>query len=565
MAGTSAPVARLLERAMALMGRGEHAQALEICDEALRDAPDSAPAHLTRSVALHRLGRGADALSAATAACRLRPDWAEAWTNVGHHQFAQGDLAAAAQAFTRAGDIATDRPGPCVNAGMAWERLQAWSRAAEAYRAAYDRAPANTAIWEACDRTLELTGQPDAAAALFADHVRRVPLSARLAAAGLVHARMLADPALEARCFEAVVTRDWQHDELPALVHAIGALQYYDVPRERLLALYRRANEFRQQKRRGDTFRIKRRLARGEPMRVGYLSADFRVHPMGLLMVDILRNHDPAVVEPYLFSLAMPGNEDGLTERCRRLARHYEVLTPFDDRAAAERIAAHELDLLVDLMSLTGFARSGILLHKPAPVIATHLGHHGPIGLEQVDYKITDAFADPPANAAFQIERLLPLATCVLPFRRVAPAPDSPTRAALGLPQERDRLRAIRRPEQAVAALPRAVGAVPASGARGAPAVVAGAATHGRADDGTPGRLRHSARARRFRSVRSPTRRAGARATPSPISCSTRFPTPEAKRPSRRSTWACRWSPSRARGMRNGWPRASSIISVCPS
>jgi len=153
-------------------------------------------------------------------------------------------------------------------------------------------------------------------------------------------------------------------------------------------------------------------------------------------MADILRHHDPAAVETYLYSLAMPGNEDALTAECRRVARGYEVLTPLDDRGAAERIAAHELDLLVDLMSLTGFARSGILLHKPAPVIATHLGHHGPVGLEQVDYKVTDAYADPPANAAFQIERLLPLATCVLPVRRVAPAPDAPTRTALGLPKD---------------------------------------------------------------------------------------------------------------------------------
>src|SRR5512139_2712196 len=130
MTGTSTPVTRLLEQAMVLTGHGEHASALALCDEALGAAPDDARAHLTRSVVLHRLGRNGEALLAATAACRLRPDWAEAWTNAGHHHFAQGDLAAAAQAFAQACAIATDRPGPCVNAGLAWERLHAWSRAA---------------------------------------------------------------------------------------------------------------------------------------------------------------------------------------------------------------------------------------------------------------------------------------------------------------------------------------------------------------------------------------------------------------------------------------------------
>jgi len=263
-------------------------------------------------------------------------------------------------------------------------------------------------------------------------------LSARLVAAGLLYARMLADPALEARCLGEALARDWQPVELPALLHALALMQYHDVPRERLLELYVRANALRQANRRGDVFRVRRRLASADRIRVGYLSADFRTHPMGQLIADIVRRHDPAQFELHLFSIALPGNEDALTAELRRLAHSFDVLTALDDRAAAERIASHELDLVVDLMSLSAYARSGILLHKPAPVIATHLGYHGPIALEQVDYKITDAYADPPENAAHQIERLLPLATCVLPFRRVSPAPDSdpPTRATLGIPAD---------------------------------------------------------------------------------------------------------------------------------
>jgi predicted O-linked N-acetylglucosamine transferase (SPINDLY family) len=358
------------------------------------------------------------------------------WSAAGRAAFAQGAFADAAQAFLRAAELEPAQAAHCFNAGIAWERLQAWSRAAAAHRAAYERAPENTAIWEACDRVLAFLGRPDDAAALFADHVRRVPMSARLAAAGLLYARMGADAALEARCLEQALAWDYGPEERPALVHALSLMQYHDVPRERLHALYVRANAFAQAKRVGDAYRVRRRIAPGEPIRVGYLSADFRAHPMGRLVADILRHHDPSAVVPHLFSLALPGHEDALTAELRTLGRTFDVLTPLDDRAAAERIAGRELDLLVDLMSQSAHARPGILRHKPAPVIATHLGYHGPVALEQVDYKITDAYADPPGNAAFQIERLLPLATCVLPFRRVAPAPDPPTRAALGLPAD---------------------------------------------------------------------------------------------------------------------------------
>lgn len=449
------PVARLLQQAAEHAGRGDYPRALSLCDDALLLDPADAAVHLNRSVVLHRMHRHADAAQEAEAACRLRPDWAEAWANAGHLRFAHSEFAEAAHAFTRAAGIDVANAGYPFNAGRAWEKLQAWSRAATAYRAAYDRAPANGAIWEACDRLLTITNRPDDAAALFADHVGRPAtatlatsapsapsapsaLSGRLVAAGLLYARMLADPALEARCLAEALARDWQPVELPALLHALSLMQYHDVPRERLLELYVRANALRQANRRGDVFRVRRRLARADRIRVGYLSADFRRHPMGQLMADIVRCHDKARFELHLFSVALPGNEDSLTAELRRLAHSFDVLTPLGDLAAAERIASHELDLVVDLMSLSAYARSGILLHKPAPVIATHLGYHGPIALEQVDYKITDAYADPPVNAAYQIERALPLATCVLPFRRVsaAPGPDTPTRAALGIPAD---------------------------------------------------------------------------------------------------------------------------------
>src|SRR5438876_9908113 len=104
--------------------------------------------------------------------------------------------------------------------------------------------------------------------------------------------------------------------------------------------------------------------------------------------------------------------------------------------SSAQLIAADHLDLLVDLMGHSSFSRPGILLWKPAPVIITHLGYHGCIGLEQVDFKLTDSFADLADAAAYQIERPLALDCCVLPMRRVIPAKqDITTRTELGIPE----------------------------------------------------------------------------------------------------------------------------------
>jgi protein O-GlcNAc transferase len=68
-------------------------------------------------------------------------------------------------------------------------------------------------------------------------------------------------------------------------------------------------------------------------------------------------------------------------------------------------------------------------------VIATHLGYHGAVGLAEVDFKITDRYADTAQSARWQQESPLPLSVCVLPLRRVAARADPAlTRDALRIP-----------------------------------------------------------------------------------------------------------------------------------
>ena len=88
-----------------------------------------------------------------------------------------------------------------------------------------------------------------------------------------------------------------------------------------------------------------------------------------------------------------------------------------------------DLDLLVDLSTHTQGARPGILARKPARVQLTHVASAGTVGLSQIDFKLTDRYADVPENQEFQIERLLPMEGCVYPFRHVEPAAEHPFRS----------------------------------------------------------------------------------------------------------------------------------------
>src|SRR5205823_2412617 len=119
----------------------------------------------------------------------------------------------------------------------------------------------------------------------------------------------------------------------------------------------------------------------------------------------------------------------------RELGDYFEMIGDLPEREAARRIAAKDLDLLVDLSTHTKGAKPGILALKPARVQITHIASAGAVGLSAIDFKLTDAFADLPDNQAFYLETLLPMAGCVYPYRHVEPAALHPFhREPLGIP-----------------------------------------------------------------------------------------------------------------------------------
>src|SRR5208282_458986 len=159
-------------------------------------------------------------------------------------------------------------------------------------------------------------------------------------------------------------------------------------------------------------------------IRIGYLSGDLRNHVMGKMMWAAMQGHDRDRFEIFFYSLST--TSDAWTERFRGLGHPFEVVAEMSTREAAERIAADDLDILVDLATNTLDAKPGILALKPARVQITHVASAGVVGLSTIDFKLTDAFADLPENQAFQLETLLPMAGCVYPYRHLPPAAEHP-------------------------------------------------------------------------------------------------------------------------------------------
>jgi protein O-GlcNAc transferase len=130
-------------------------------------------------------------------------------------------------------------------------------------------------------------------------------------------------------------------------------------------------------------------------LRVGYVSPDFRVHPVRHFLVRLLEQHDQAAFELFLYSSVE--RPDAQTEWYRSFAgEHFRDIRAKNDVDAAELVRRDGIDLLVDLAVHGPGNRLRVFACKPAPVQLTWLGFAGTTGMSSVDYRITDPYLDPP-------------------------------------------------------------------------------------------------------------------------------------------------------------------------
>lgn len=158
-------------------------------------------------------------------------------------------------------------------------------------------------------------------------------------------------------------------------------------------------------------------------LRIGYISPDFRTHSVAYFIEPVLRCHDNQKFEIYGY---YDNNiTDKTTVRLSNLCEHWTVISMLNDRQLVERIRADEIDILIDLAGYTSNSRVLAFAYKPAPVQITWIGYPNTTGLEAIDFRITDAVADPPGlTEHLYIEELLRLPDCFLCYQPPDPCPE---------------------------------------------------------------------------------------------------------------------------------------------
>jgi predicted O-linked N-acetylglucosamine transferase (SPINDLY family) len=449
------PIADLRALADRCTDLGDFSQAEQLYRQALEQQPDESELWAGLGRACHALGKSDEAVTCYERAAELEPGDPEPLGELGLLYMQRGELAEAVACYERVLRRWPDSAGAYNNLGLA---LMGQGRL-EAARATFEQAlflrPELAEVHNNLGLALLNLGWVDEALARFEQAIRLRPDYADAANnLGLaLDAQGNLDDALD--CFEQAVTINPDHHgaltnrgnayrDQGCMAEAITSYRKAlavrpdaaQVHSNLLLAMHYQsgadpgeilaeARHYAQQHAAPLAGTIERHAIRpldGRRLRVGYVSADLREHPVAYFLEPILAAHDHHHWE--ILCYADVPRPDAVTERLQGYADHWRSLVGLSDAQSAEIIRSDSIDILVDLAGHTAGNRLLAFARKPAPIQASYLGYLGTTGLPAIDYYLTDAQADPPGltDSDYQ-ERLVRLPACAFCYSP-GPAPE---------------------------------------------------------------------------------------------------------------------------------------------
>ena len=414
-------------RANALAALGQLEEALQSYDRAVALDGNFDRAWDNRGTLLRAMGRGNEALASHERALAINPQLAEAWFNRGNVLQEQRRLDAALDSYDRALAFTPNDARAWSNRGIVLRQMKMIPLALASYSKSLEIRPddAGTLYSRGIAAWVE---NADYEAALR-DLARAVQLDpdTPYAQGGLL---LVQQYGADWRDFAARVARVDEGIRAgkpvtePFLYQAVS-----QSPADLQICSVIHANK----RYPAQTPMAPARRKPGE-IRIGYVSGEFREQATAYLMAGLYECHDKARFEITAFD---NGGNDHSPMRARLEAafNRFVDISRLSDRDAAARIAADDIDILVNLNGYFGDYRMGIFAHHPAPVQVNYLGFPATLGAPYMDYIIADATVIPEDDKRFYTEQVvwLPDSYQVNDLRRPI-APAGLTRAQCGLP-----------------------------------------------------------------------------------------------------------------------------------
>ena len=415
----------------ALLQQGKLDQAVASFCRALSFKPDVAVTHSNLGAALNAQGKLDEAVAHYRKALSLKPGDAVAHYNLGNVLNVQDKLDEAIACFRQALSFKPDFADAHNNLGNALLQQGKLDQAVASFCRALSFKPDVAVTHSNLGNARLQQGRPDEAVASFQ---KALSLSPDLAVA---HNNLGNAFKEQGRLDEAIAGYRHALAIRPDYAEAYSNLLFaiYFCPMESPAKLTAECERFAAQIEaplRASWQRHANLQAPGRQLKVGYVSPDFRRHAVAFFIEPVLANHDKDRIE--IFCYYNHAQHDEFTDRLAGYADRWLDCKRMTDEQLAARIRSDGIDILVDLAGHTAGNRMLTFARKPAPIQITYLGCPGASsGLTAMDYRLTDACADPAGCEVYYTEKLLRLPDSLWCYR-----PDKNMPEILALPAQQN-------------------------------------------------------------------------------------------------------------------------------
>ncbi len=401
---------------------GQHQKAIQLILQAIQASPKVSMFFYNLGAAYHAISCFEEAIQSYQKALCLNPDYAEVYSNLGNSYKSLGRLDEAISSYQKAIQLRPDFAVAYNNLGTAFNRLGQFDNALASYHQSLSFNPAS---WEVlhnigncCKDFGKLTESVEWYQKALAIHPGHPEVNNNLGVS----------LQLQGKVSDAVLSYDaaleLKPDYAPAHSNKLFAL-HYDHSGD-WASLFQEHLTWDIQHGSGKTLPLLSRRERrnsDEKIHVGYVSPDFKQHSVAHFIEPILKAHDSSRFNVTCYS-DTPYPDD-VTHRLKGLGWEWRNVSGICGNRLFEQIQSEKIDILVDLAGHTANNRMSLFAQKPAPIQVTYLGYPNTTGLQAMDYRITDALADPPGlTDRWHTEKLIRVPGSFLCYQAPVDAPE---------------------------------------------------------------------------------------------------------------------------------------------
>jgi protein O-GlcNAc transferase len=125
-------------------------------------------------------------------------------------------------------------------------------------------------------------------------------------------------------------------------------------------------------------------------IKIGFLSSDFKTHPVSFFLKGLLLNLNKDKFEISLISNLHKSHYDNITDELKLLTKDWIDISSLSDFEATNLARSFELDILIDLCGFFRGNRFQVISNRAAKIQVCWLGYNNTTGIKNMDYLIAD-------------------------------------------------------------------------------------------------------------------------------------------------------------------------------